>query len=268
MKIAIIGAGNIGTALAEGFSAIEKKENIILTRRNIQHLDEYRSKGFQSTDSNKDAIKNADLVLLAVLPQQINEVLKEMAPVVDTKKSTMISCVAGITIQNIKDVLGKDTRVVRAMPNTALSLQQSMTCIAFGDKTTELPDEHKKFILELFNQVGTTLVIKEEMMTAATALCACGIAFFMRAIRSASQGGIEMGFHADEALQLAVQTAKGAALLLQKEEAHPEKEIDRVTSPKGCTIAGLNEMEHNGYSSAMIKGLLTSFNKANELYKN
>jgi pyrroline-5-carboxylate reductase len=90
----------------------------------------------------------------------------------------------------------------------------------------------------------------------------------MRAIRSASQGGIEMGFHAEEALQLAVQTAKGAALLLEKEHAHPEKEIDRVTSPKGCTIAGLNEMEHNGYSSAMIKGLLTSFHKANELYKN
>lgn len=77
-----------------------------------------------------------------------------------------------------------------------------------------------------------------------------------------------MGFHADEALKLAVQTAKGAALLLERENAHPEKEIDRVTSPKGCTIAGLNEMEHNGYSSAMIKGLLTSFNKANELYKN
>src|SRR5436190_8901293 len=138
-----------------------------------------------------------------------------------------------------------------------------MTCIAFDG----IGDKEQKHIVDLYGQVGNTLVIKEEMMTAATALCACGIAFFMRAIRSASQGGIEMGFHAEEALQLAVQTAKGAALLLAKENAHPEKEIDRVTSPKGCTIAGLNEMEHNGYSSAMIKGLLTSFNKANELYK-
>jgi len=264
MKITIIGAGNIGTALAEGFSTIHKKQDITLTRRNLHQLNEYKTAGFNTSDNNTQAINNADVIIIAVLPQQVNQVLKEIQPVVDINKTIIVSTVTGISIKNIRTLVGKDAKVARAMPNTALALKQSMTCIAF-DGINEL---EKKQVVELFNQVGTTLVIKEEMMTAATALCACGIAFFMRAIRSASQGGIEMGFHAEEALQLAVQTAKGAALLLQQEGAHPEKEIDRVTSPKGCTIAGLNEMEHNGYSSAMIKGFLTSYNKAAELYKN
>lgn len=263
MKISIIGAGNIGTALADGFSTIEQHNNITLTRRNVESLINYENLGYVTTASNIAAVKDADIILLAVLPQQINAVLKEIAPHIQLEKSIIVSTVTGITIQNIRAIIGENARVVRAMPNTALSLKQSMTCIAFNG----INETEKNTITKLFDQVGTTLVIKEEMMTAATALCACGIAFFMRAIRSASQGGIEMGFHADEALKLAVQTAKGAALLLEKENAHPEKEIDRVTSPKGCTIAGLNEMEHNGYSSAMIKGLLTSFNKANELYK-
>lgn len=263
MKISIIGAGNIGTALAEGFSGVIEPANITLTRRNLAQIELYAHAGFGITRSNTEAVKQADIILLAILPQQVNEVLKEIAPYINLSKSIVVSTVTGISIQNIRQVLGDEAKVARAMPNTALSLKQSMTCIAFDG----MNEFEQQTILELFNQVGTTLVIKEELMTAATALCACGIAFFMRAIRSASQGGIEMGFNADEALELAVQTAKGAALLLEKEHAHPEKEIDRVTSPKGCTIAGLNEMEHNGYSSAMIKGLLTSFNKANQLYK-
>lgn len=263
MKIAIIGAGNIGTALADGFSTIHNKQDITLTRRNLEPLDEYRKAGFNTLDSNIQAINNAHVVILSVLPQQINHVLKEIQPAINLKTTILVSTVTGISIQNIRNLIGNEAKVVRAMPNTALALKESMTCMAFDG----MNEAEKQQIVELFNQVGTTMVIKEEMMTAATALCACGIAFFMRAIRAASQGGIEMGFHAEDALQLAVQTAKGAALLLQQENAHPEKEIDRVTSPKGCTIAGLNEMEHNGYSSAMIKGFLTSFNKANDLYK-
>ena len=103
-------------------------------------------------------------------------------------------------------------------------------------------------------------------MEAATALCACGVAFFLRSIRAASQGGIEIGFHPDEALLMAAQTARGAASLLIRDGSHPEPEIDRVTTPRGCTIAGLNEMEHRGFSSAMIKGIVTSARKAAELY--
>ncbi|MDP7465876.1 MAG: pyrroline-5-carboxylate reductase dimerization domain-containing protein, partial [Candidatus Marinimicrobia bacterium] len=99
-----------------------------------------------------------------------------------------------------------------------------------------------------------------------TALCACGVAFFLRAIRAASQGGIEIGFHSDEAFTIAAQTARGAATLLLDNDAHPEAEIDRVTTPMGATIAGLNEMEHQGFSSSMIKGITTSTEKVRRLF--
>ena len=114
--------------------------------------------------------------------------------------------------------------------------------------------------------IGKTLIINEEQMPSATALGACGVAFFLRAIRAASQGGIEIGFHSDEAFTIAAQTARGAATLLLNNDAHPESEIDRVTTPMGATIAGLNEMEHQGFSSAMIKGITTSTEKVSKLY--
>jgi pyrroline-5-carboxylate reductase len=138
-----------------------------------------------------------------------------------------------------------------------------MTCIA----TDNAKAENIETVTAMFETVGSVVKINEELMTSATALCACGVAFFLRAIRAASQGGVEIGFHADEALKMAVQTAKGAADLLLQMQSHPEHEIDKVTSPKGCTIAGLNEMEHNGFSSSLIKGIKLSAEKAGGLYK-
>lgn len=149
------------------------------------------------------------------------------------------------------------------MPNTAIAIQESMTCISAENKS----GEGLKAAEEIFNQVGKTLIIDEELMIPATALCACGIAFFLRAVRAASQGGIEIGFHSEEALLMAAQTAKGAAALLLSGETHPEGEVDKVTTPRGCTISGLNQMEHNGFSSALIKGIVTSADKAAKLYK-
>ena len=102
-------------------------------------------------------------------------------------------------------------------------------------------------------------------MQAATVLGASGIAFFMRYLRAATQGGIQMGFHPEEAQLIAVQTANGAAGLILQNGQHPEVEIDKVTTPQGCTIEGLNEMEHQGFSSSLIKGLMTSFQKINNI---
>ena len=149
------------------------------------------------------------------------------------------------------------------MPNTAIAIQESMTCLSSSNKKNSSLD----IANEIFDSVGKTLVIDEELMVPATALCACGIAFFLRAIRAASQGGIEIGFHSEEALLMAAQTAKGASELLLSMESHPEREVDKVTTPRGCTIAGLNQMEHNGFSSAMIKGIVSSADKAAVLYK-
>jgi len=138
-----------------------------------------------------------------------------------------------------------------------------MTTIASDSATRE----KMELVKGVFDAVGETLIIQEELMTSATALCACGIAFFLRSIRAASQGGVEIGFHAEDALKMAAQTALGAAALLLANHSHPEQEIDKVTSPKGCTIAGLNEMEHQGFSSSLIKGIKLSAEKAGGLYK-
>jgi pyrroline-5-carboxylate reductase len=137
-----------------------------------------------------------------------------------------------------------------------------MTCLASDTKTNGALAIAK----QIFDSVGKTLVIEEDLMVPATALCACGIAFFLRAIRAASQGGIEIGFHSEEAIFMAAQTAKGAASLLVQTNSHPESEVDKVTTPRGITISGLNQMEHNGFSSAMIKGITTSADKASKIY--
>jgi pyrroline-5-carboxylate reductase len=122
-------------------------------------------------------------------------------------------------------------------------------------------EEYLQYILDIFNQLGKTVRIDEKLMDAATVLGACGTAFAMRYIRANIQGGIEIGFDAVTASLIAAQTVKGAAELLLKKGAHPEQEIDKVTTPKGCTIAGLNEMEHRGFSSSLIKGLVASYDK-------
>jgi pyrroline-5-carboxylate reductase len=168
-----------------------------------------------------------------------------------------------VSIAEIQAKVGTEISIVRAMPNTAASLCESMTCLS------SLPQfaEGLKTAQSLFDKVGNTLEIDETQMASATALCACGVAFFLRAIRAASQGGIEIGFHSDEAFTIAAQTARGAATLLLGNDSHPEAEIDQVTTPMGATIAGLNEMEHQGFSSAMIKGITTSTEKVTRLFK-
>jgi len=263
-KVTIIGSGNIGLSLAKGLvnKAYCAPQDITLTRRKVQYLAEQAALGYQVSSNNAEAIKDARIIVLAILPQQLNDVLADIIPNMDAKKHLIVSVISGVTCQDIKNKVGQDVEVIRAMPNTAISIGQSMTCIA-GENVSE---ENIQEVSRLFETVGAVIKINEDLMTAATALCACGIAFFLRAIRAASQGGVEVGFHADEALKMAVQTAKGAADLLLQMQTHPESEIDKVTSPKGCTIAGLNEMEHNGFSSSLIKGIKLSAIKAGGLY--
>lgn len=262
-KIAIIGAGNLGTSLVKGLidSSTYTPENFILARRNISKLASFQNQGCAVSASNKEAITNANIIILAVLPQKIDDVLTELKDHIKGNQ-LVISLVSGVKVNNIQSILGDSTPIVRAMPNTAIAIRESMTCIASTNTwKNRIPE-----VEEMFNLVGETIVINEEKMTSATALCACGIAFFLRAIRAASQGGNEIDFHASEALKMAAQTAKGAAGLLIENNSHPEDEIDRVTSPKGCTIAGLNEMEHNGFSSSFIKGITVSAKQAKGLY--
>lgn len=265
IRIAIIGAGNIGTAIAKGLvkSGRFPARDIMLTRRRIPLLEGMREQGFMIEGNNRAAVGKSEVVVIAVEPQQIDGVLEEIAPSLEPDRHIIVSIVTGVSIRQIIHQVGKEVAVVRAMPNTAIAVRESVTCIA-SDK----PDESAIDVTRsIFDAVGKTVVIAEEEMIAATALGACGIAFFLRAIRAASQGGIEIGFNAQNALAIAAQTARGAATLLLAMENHPEYEIDRVTTPRGCTIAGLNQMEHEGFSSAMIKGITVSADRAAKLYE-
>jgi pyrroline-5-carboxylate reductase len=264
-KIAILGGGNIGLAIMNGLteSKIYSPQNISITRKNIDPLLYLKRQRINVTSDNIYSVKKSSIILIAVQPQQINGILDEIKGYIKPEVHTVISVVSGATISAIKKRLPEGTAVVRAMPNTAIALKESMTCLASEAGN----DKALKHAVEIFNAVGKTMIINEELMIPATALCACGIAFFLRAIRAASQGGIEIGFHSEEALLMASQTAKGAATLLLNMKSHPESEVDKVTTPRGCTISGLNQMEHNGFSSAMIKGIVTSADKAALLYK-
>ncbi|WP_295771517.1 pyrroline-5-carboxylate reductase [uncultured Mucilaginibacter sp.] len=263
-RIAILGSGNIGLSLAKGLikAGKYKPEEVILTRRNVAALADLAQTGVITTANNLQAVSDANIVVLAVLPQQLNKLLNEIKPAVKANSQLFISVISGVSCDDICKQLDMDVQVVRAMPNTAIAIGHSMTCIGTDKASTE----NIQRVKDLFDTVGITVQINEELMTSATALCACGIAFFLRSIRAASQGGTEIGFHAHDALKMAAQTAKGAADLLLQLASHPEQEIDKVTSPKGCTIAGLNEMEHHGFSSAMIKGIRLSADKAGVLY--
>jgi pyrroline-5-carboxylate reductase len=263
--IAILGTGSLGMAIADGLvaSGLIKTDQLILTRRKTHLLDKYENMGVRVTKDNIAAIEKADIIIIAVEPQQLNDLLEEIVSGLDEKKHTVISVVTGVSTKQILRKTGKTLTLVRAMPNTAIGIRESMTCLASESKN----GKGLAIAESIFNTVGQSMRIEEELMGAATALGACGIAFFLRAIRAASQGGIEIGFHPAKALQIAAQTAKGAASLLLENEQHPEFEIDKVTTPRGVTISGLNQMEHDGFSSAMIKGIVTSATKAEKLYE-
>ncbi len=265
MKIAVLGGGNLGRALAQGWVAagLVPAGDVRVTRRQTEKLDDLAREGFVVGDDNRAAVEASDVVVLAVQPQQLKELLEDVGPSLESQRHRVVSVVSGASIASLREALPSGVPVVRAMPNTAVSIGESMTCLSAGEGDERALAE----AVALFDAVGKTLVIREEMMVPATALCACGVAFFLRCIRAASQGGIEIGFHPEEALLLAGQTARGAAALSLKEDTHPEGEIDRVTTPRGCTIAGLNEMEHQGLSSALIKGLIVSARAAEGLYQ-
>ena len=264
-KIAILGGGNLGTAIAQGLVKAELAvaSNITITRRHLGKIDHLQKQGFKLTSDNGLATKNSTLIILCVQPKQLPALLSEINSFLDPKKHILVSTITGITTDEIASPLQKKIPIVRAMPNTAIAIGRSMTCLCAKDAN----EKQLMDVKNLFDGLGMTLVIEERLMKAATVLAASGIAFFMRYIRAATQGGIQLGFDSEEAQLIAAQTAKGAASLLLSQDSHPEIEIDKVTTPEGCTIAGLNEMEHQGLSSALIKGIIISYEKISNIKK-
>jgi pyrroline-5-carboxylate reductase len=258
-NIAIIGGGNLGASIAEGLikSQFVTAQQLTVTRRNTDALFPLKAQGVHITSDNKEAIQKSEVIIVAVKPYNVKEVLEELKNVFNPSKHIVISVVTGIFVKDLSSIISNGTPIFRAMPNTAIAIQESVTCLCASGAS----EEQIEYVTELFDQLGVTISIDEKLMDAATVLGACGIAFALRFIRAATQGGIEIGFDAKTANLIAAQTVKGSAELLLKLNRHPEEEIDKVTTPKGCTIAGLNEMEHQGFSSALIKGITASYKK-------
>lgn len=256
MKIAIIGAGNMGGAIARGMAqgTVIPAENITVSNPSQEKLDKLKQEypALNVTNKNQVAAENADLILLAVKPWLLYPVLQKLQI---PAKAIVASVAAGIDCDTILNWLGnKESPILRIIPNTAISQLQSMTVLTGYN----LSDSQHDLITRIFNEMGTTLWLPEEKIGAATSLASCGIAYVLKYMQAATQAGIEMGIYPKEAMQLVAQSAKGAAELLLNNDTHPAVEIEKVCTPGGLTIKGINELDHEGFTSAIIKAMKAS----------
>lgn len=260
MKIGIIGAGNMGGAIARGIAAsgiVAVSDIAVCSPNRHGELDALAAEypGLNVSTDNSLAAK-ADYIILAVKPWLLDEVFNAIAADVDFTRQAIVSIVAGVPLSHLEEFApeGIKPAVFRLIPNTAISVHESMTFISAANASKEQIDE----VSGLFGKLGKVMVVEERLMGAGTALASCGIAYVMRYVRAATEGGVELGFRADDAKEIMLQTLIGAAKLLESTGNNPETEIDKVTTPGGLTIKGLNTMERNGFSNAVIEGLKAS----------
>lgn len=210
------------------------------------------------TQDNRSVVPGADLVIVAVKPWLMEQVLGEIAPVLDRKHQAVASVAAGISFDTLSAYLDCEksgaVALYRVIPNTAISLGQSMTFVAKRG-TSAAQDEA---MMRLFGALGQVMEVTEEQMTACTALASCGIAYIFRYIDAAVRGGEQMGIPREEGLPIVMQTVRGALAMLEHNGTQPQTEIDKVTTPGGITLKGLEAMEQAGFSEAVIAGLLAS----------
>ncbi|MDR2138557.1 MAG: pyrroline-5-carboxylate reductase [Tannerella sp.] len=262
MKITIIGAGNMGGAIACGLAAGTKVKpgDIICSDCSSAALANVSGKypAIRTTADNREAAGEADMVVIAVKPWLAEDVLHEIRSVLDYRRQLIVSIVAGITFEQLTRFLEKEREeppaLFRLIPNTAVSVQNSMTFISARGASQEQTDA----VVSIFSELGATMLVAERLMAAGTALASCGIAYAFRYIRAAMEGGVELGFYPEQAKDIVLQTLKGAVAVLQAGGAHPEAEIDKVSTPGGITIRGLNEMEQAGFTAAVVRGLKAS----------
>ena len=257
MKISIIGAGAMGGAIAEGLIKGDyiQNEDICVSDPARQTRDKFANMGITATPSNQLAAQGADVVCVVVKPWLVEQVLKSIKDVLDYEKQLLVVVAAGVKSDSIREWLGRDGKMIPTflvIPNIAIAQLQSMTFIV---PMAEAQPQQTDQVKELFDSMGKSILTDEQHLGAGTTLASCGIAYAMRYVRAASEGGVELGFKADDAKQIVMQTMRGAVELLQATGLHPEAAIDLVTTPGGVTIKGLNEMEHAGFTSAVIRGL-------------
>ncbi|MCD7710146.1 MAG: pyrroline-5-carboxylate reductase [Porphyromonadaceae bacterium] len=252
MKIAIIGAGNMGGAMARGLAkgTVVAEEDIWVSNPTSPKLEALKAfhPGIHTTTDNQEAVDAADWIILAVKPWLLESVVNALR---FRPSQVIISVVAGVAFDRLAAMLGNDRTLFRMIPNTAISEQASMNLISARNASKE----QEGFILSLFNELGLTMIIPETQLNAAMILTSCGIAYVLKYIHAATEAGVEMGIAPRTALKMVAQSVKGAAELILRNDTHPAVEIDKVTTPGGITVKGLNELEHAGFSSAVIRAM-------------
>lgn len=256
MKIAIIGAGNMGGAIAKGLAqgTIVSASDITVANPSQGKLDALKAiyPELKTTNNNKEAAQDADMVILAVKPWLVKDVLTELQL---SKKQILVSVAAGLSFTQLKEYTGhEEMTMFRLIPNTAISLLQSTTIIASNNATPE----QEQLMLDIFNEMGLAILVPEKKMAACTSLTSCGIAYVLKYIQAAMQAGIELGLYPKEASLMVAQSVKGAAELILQNNTHPSVEIDKVCTPGGLTIKGINQLDHDGFTSAIINAMKAS----------
>jgi len=258
LQIAIIGAGNMGGAIARGLSKgnLIQSKNIRVSDISQKNLDVITAFAPDITvsNSNREIIKDANIIILAVKPWLVESVSEELENKFDYKKQIVISIAAGVEFEQLTKYFNTDATIFRIIPNTAIDVQQSVSTIASFNASKE----QEQLIVDIFAELGKTFLVPETQLNAFMSLSSCGIAYAFRYIRAATEGGVEMGIYPNMAKDVVIQTLRGAIELLEANGTHPEVEIDKVTTAGGTTIKGLNEMEAFGFTNAVIKGLKAS----------
>ncbi|MBR5475451.1 MAG: NAD(P)-binding domain-containing protein [Bacteroidaceae bacterium] len=264
MKFAIIGAGNMGGALARGLARGAKVETGDITVSNPSQgkLDALKMDfpAMNITTDNCAAVACADIVVLAVKPWKVQEVVEQLKDSLDYSRQAVASMVGGLSIAQLSEWLVKEDSLPATytiIPNTAIATMNSMTFIASQRSTEALDNE----LLEIFSELGKAMLLDESLIPAGTSLASCGIAYALRYISAAIAGGTELGFTAKEAQEIVTQTMEGAMRLLVVNGQEPETEINKVTTPGGLTLKGLDAMETAGFSNSVKCGLFASIKK-------
>jgi pyrroline-5-carboxylate reductase len=262
--IAFIGAGNMGSALIRALIARGEipRERIVAADADPEKLAKLRTEqGIHIFRANKDAVSRADIVILAVKPQNINEVLDEVAPVMEGTK-LVVSIAAGVATSRIEERLLHGARVIRVMPNTPALVGQGIAVLCRGSHATQ---EDLAAARRVFDAVGKSCVLPEDLMDAVTGLSGSGPAYVLLFIEALSDAGVLLGIPRDVALMLSVQTVLGTARLMTEMNIHPAQLREMVTSPGGTTIAGLKKMEELGFRAAILNGVEAATARSKEL---
>ncbi|BAG83587.1 MAG: pyrroline-5-carboxylate reductase [Candidatus Azobacteroides pseudotrichonymphae] len=263
IRITVIGGGNMGSAIVRGLvhGSVFRAEDITVVDISVcslNSLQEFNS-SIRISLANYDSVRESDVVLLAVKPWLVNKVIEDIKETMNYSQQILISIAASVNIADINRMLKKSKgedlpAVFRVIPNTAIAVKRSMTLIASCNASSK----QEELVLRIFSELGNAVLLDEEKISAGLAITSCGIAYCFRYIRAVVSAGVELGFYPMEVQELAVKTMLGAAVLLDENKQPTEVEIDKVTTPGGLTIKGLNQLESKGFSSAVIQAVKAS----------